>query len=211
MKKSASIEISGHLHDGVAAPSEPPSLAADLKLMQLATEGDRRAKRVVGQRVVRRVHRLAAMLLHGDGGAEDAAQHALVAIFESTGSFRGEAPLERWADRVAARAILADAQRRRRRWRLWADVSLDQILGREPDTTAGESVPRPLLAYLHRLAPAKRQVLVLRHVLDYSIEEIAALVDASPNTVKDRLVTGRRQVRKWIDRDRRIGVKGGEA
>jgi DNA-directed RNA polymerase specialized sigma24 family protein len=43
--------------------------------------------------------------------------------------------------------------------------------------------------------------LVLRHVLGYSVEEIAELTEVSPNTVKDRLVQAREQVRKTLRRE----------
>jgi RNA polymerase sigma-70 factor (ECF subfamily) len=47
-------------------------------------------------------------------------------------------------------------------------------------------------------------VLVLRHVLEYSIEEIASITESSPNTVKDRLLQARRQIRQGIRRDTAI-------
>ena len=62
-------------------------------------------------------------------------------------------------------------------------------------------VPRPILDYLAELPETRRVALVLRHVMDYSIEEIAELTGVSPNTVKDRLLHAREQVRRNIRRE----------
>jgi DNA-directed RNA polymerase specialized sigma24 family protein len=39
-------------------------------------------------------------------------------------------------------------------------------------------------------------------MMDFSIDEIAELTEVSPNTVKDRLLHARQQLRKLIRRDR---------
>jgi RNA polymerase sigma-70 factor (ECF subfamily) len=62
-------------------------------------------------------------------------------------------------------------------------------------------IPRPLVEYLAELPEARRVTLVLRHVMDYSIEEIAELTSTSQNTVKDRLLHARAQMRRLIRRD----------
>jgi RNA polymerase sigma-70 factor (ECF subfamily) len=61
--------------------------------------------------------------------------------------------------------------------------------------------PRPLVEYLAELPETRRVALVLRHVMGYSIEEIAELTEVSPNTVKDRLLRAREQVRKTLRRE----------
>jgi RNA polymerase sigma-70 factor (ECF subfamily) len=54
-------------------------------------------------------------------------------------------------------------------------------------------------------------VLVLRHMLDYSIDDIAELTEVSPNTVKDRLLHAREQLRRLVRRDRMIDQSRGNA
>ncbi len=63
---------------------------------------------------------------------------------------------------------------------------------------AAPDVGRDLRDCLARLPEAERLVLVLRHALDRSIEEIAELTEASASTVLDRLLHARRQMRSWI-------------
>src|SRR5690606_27390437 len=77
------------------------------------------------------------------------------------------------------------------------------VEGRAP---AAHAVPRPIVDYLAELPETRRVALVLRHVMGYSIDEIAELTGVSPNTVKDRLLQGREQLRKNIRREIAIGV-----
>jgi RNA polymerase sigma-70 factor (ECF subfamily) len=82
------------------------------------------------------------------------------------------------------------------------DASIDpEELSAELMTPAGHGVPRALVEYLAELPETRRVALVLRHVLGYTVEEIAGLTEASPNTVKDRLLQAREQVRKILRRE----------
>lgn len=74
-------------------------------------------------------------------------------------------------------------------------------LSTEVTAPAGHGVPRALVEYLAELPETRRVALVLRHVLGYSVEEIAELTEVSPNTVKDRLLQAREQVRKTLRRE----------
>jgi len=65
----------------------------------------------------------------------------------------------------------------------------------------GQSDRIGLDAVLARLSPLRREALVLRHALEFSVEEIAELTGAPPGTVKDRLVAGRKQLRRMLERD----------
>jgi DNA-directed RNA polymerase specialized sigma24 family protein len=58
-------------------------------------------------------------------------------------------------------------------------------------------------------------VLILRHGLEYSVEEIAEMFGISPNTVKDRLLRGRSALRRELGSDepeppRRLGLAADE-
>lgn len=186
-----------------------PDRREDVRLMHLASSGDRHAQRMVANRLVRRVHRLARSILRGAADAEDAAQHALMEILRSAGTYRGEASIERWADRITARTVIRIARDRRSKQALLHDGVDPEAVGKDLLSDIRERVPRPVEEYLGRLSHAKREVLVLKHALGYSVDEIAKLVNISPNTVKDRLLSARRDVRRWIARDRNIGVGRG--
>ena len=70
-----------------------------------------------------------------------------------------------------------------------------------PPVELASEIPKHIRDYLDALPEALRNTLVLRHVLDYTVPEIAELLDASPNTIKDRLSRARGELRRMIRRD----------
>jgi RNA polymerase sigma-70 factor (ECF subfamily) len=148
-------------------------------------------------------------LLRDAHDADDATQIALCEILKAASGFRGDGALEGWADRIAVRTILRIARERRVR-----SLRFDAV---EPDALADPSgatrslrdeLPRELRAYLDELPETRRTTLVLRHALGYSVQEVAELTGVSPNTVKDRLLAAREQVRRLIRRDAVVGRSG---
>lgn len=180
----------------VAADNEK---SARLELVSLAGSGDAVAQEHLVALLRRRIRSVSLAILGHPEDAEDATQCILLEILSSAPNFRGGS-LNAWADRIAVRVAVRHARRRRVR----SAVELDEerhgpVL--ETNARATQSVPRPVLEYLAELPEARRTVLVLRHVLEYSIDEIAEATDTSPHTVKDRLYHARKQVRQAIRRD----------
>jgi RNA polymerase sigma-70 factor (ECF subfamily) len=185
---------------------EPARKIDDVQLMARVAAGDAVARRALFDRFVRRIRGIATAILAIAADIDDAVQSIVIEVLGSADSFRGE-NLPAWMDRIAVRTAMRYARDRRLR--------LVRNAGEEPlydlpaaDTGAarfGEELPRPLSEYLEQLAPERRTTLVLRHVMDYSIAEIAATMEVSPNTVKDRLLAAREQVRRAIRRDVAVG------
>ena len=71
--------------------------------------------------------------------------------------------------------------------------------GSEAHTSLND--PSRLQAALSRLSYERREALILRHGLGYGVDEIAELTAAPPGTVKDRLVAGKKQLRRWLHRE----------
>jgi RNA polymerase sigma-70 factor (ECF subfamily) len=149
-----------------------------------------------------RVRKLAASVLRNAEDAEDAAQLALFEITRAAASFRGDSCLETWADRIALRtAIRVARQRRLASVRTASDVEPDELQAPSSHQELREGLPQSIRVYLDQLPEARRTALVLRHVMGYSIEEIAELTETSVNTVKDRLLSAREQVRRMVRRE----------
>jgi RNA polymerase sigma-70 factor, ECF subfamily len=150
-------------------------------------------------RLQRRVRSVARAVLRDQSDAEDAAQDALLLIVASAGSYRGESSVETWAGHVAFRSVLRARRRARlRRRMLCSEEACEQTAHSDQ---AGELLARHLGEYLGALEEERGQVLVLRHVLDYSIDEIASITGAPRNTVKDRLRRARDELRRMVKRD----------
>ena len=168
--------------------------ADDVELMGRVARGDADAQRQVVRRLLRRVESLCRAVLRGREEALDARQLSIVEILRSAHSFRGSSSLERWADRITVRTTLRAAASERRAQRAPVDF--------ERDTThpTSESV---LLArqYLDGISERQRMVVVMRHSLEYSIEEIAEMTGISQNAVKDRLLRARAIMRRMSRRE----------
>jgi len=170
-----------------------------------AAQGDPHAQRALVERIDRRTRAIALAILGNHADAEDAAQNTLLEVLGAAAAYRGGSFLA-WADRIAVRTAMRFARKRRlREARHDSDAPLEQ-LAVEGHSPASHDVPRPIVDYLAELPETRRVALVLRHVMGYSIDEIAELTGVSPNTVKDRLLQGREQLRKHIRREIAIGV-----
>jgi RNA polymerase sigma-70 factor (ECF subfamily) len=152
-----------------------------------------------------RISTIARALLRHSADADDATQASLLEILHAAESFRGEGSFEGWADRIAVRTTLRLARQRRVRGLRVDEAEPDAIPADPPEPSMREELPRELGEYLAELPEIRRTALVLRHALGYSIEEIAELTAVSPNTVKDRLLAAREQVRKHVRRDLATG------
>lgn len=149
-----------------------------------------------------RVLRLVAGFLRDPADAEDASQVALLEILRAIPSFRGESKLETWADRIAVRTAIRMARSRRlASVRNQGELDPDDLPAPSFEPSACDALPRSLRAYLDALPEARRTALVLRHALGYSVLEIAELTGVSVNTVKDRLLAARHEVRRMVRRE----------
>ncbi len=192
----------GSLYDGVlAAMSEPnPEEYDKVRLVSLAAEGDLAAQEHLVALLRRRVRTIALAVLGHPEDADDATQNALLEILRSTSNYRGGS-LTAWADRIAVRTAARQARKRRVRAAKEIEMVEGTLASTAPRAPLEHSIPRPLLEYLAELPETRRTVLVLRHVLEYSIAEIAEMTESSPNTVKDRLLAARAQIRKTVRRE----------
>ena len=168
------------------------------QLVSLAGAGDPVAQEHLIALLRRRVRTISIAILGHVEDAEDAVQCTLLEILKSAPTYRGDS-LYAWTDRIAVRTAARHARQRRvRAARVDAEASVEGVAARQPALHREHSIPRPVLEYLAELPEARRTALVMRHVLEYSVDEIAELTETSPNTVKDRLLQARRQVRKRI-------------
>ncbi|MEX1368957.1 MAG: RNA polymerase sigma factor [Nannocystaceae bacterium] len=192
----------------VVSAGEPVSL--ELETVRRAAEGDAQAQAWLARRVVGRVRRVARALSRNAADADDAAQLSLMEVLRSAHSYRGEASLDAWVGRIAARTTVRHLARERRK----ADPVVAQPLAlAAPIAPDGlrETLPRDLRDYLDQLPQPQRQAIVLHHALGCSLDEVAEMAQVSRNTIKGRLRLGLATLRKLVRRDRQIGIHGGGA
>jgi RNA polymerase sigma-70 factor (ECF subfamily) len=170
--------------------------AADVCLMTLVAANDAAAARTLDVRLRGRSLRIARSLLRHEADANDASQIGLLEVFRAASSYRGDSSLEHWADRIVVRASLRSLAKRR----AWFGALDDEAL---PDELANPETagPEGLLEQLEYLSPPLRTALILKYGFEYSVEEIAELTETPVNTVKDRLLRGKRALRRVVRRE----------
>ncbi|MER5889169.1 SigE family RNA polymerase sigma factor [Streptomyces sp. NPDC001941] len=124
--------------------------------------------------------------LTGDHGeAQDVVQEAFVRAWDRRASFLADQAPEAWIRTVAMRLAVS----RWRRARRWLDLVRHQA---PPDGVPGPGPEHTVLVEaLRRLPEAQRQAVVLHHLCDLSVEQIAVETGAPAGTVKARLSRGR--------------------
>lgn len=213
MKNSWPLERAAITGEASPPVTVPPEIAirdefrSDLELMARVARDETRAREQLAARLCERVYRIERGLLGSAHDADDATQDALLEILRAAGSYRGEAPIERWADRIAVRTGLR-FRRRTRRHRNVPDLDPDALPQLVVVEAAQEVLPRPVLAYLDALPERERKVLFLRHGLGLSAQEIAEMTQTALSTTKYRISAALTRVRKAIRRDVRFGWKG---
>ncbi|MBL7255651.1 sigma-70 family RNA polymerase sigma factor [Paractinoplanes lichenicola] len=159
-----------------------------------ADESVRQAYEAYYRRLVTQVYGLVGDLAE----AEDAVHEAFARVLASPRSFLQADDAERWL-RVAALNVARS--RYRRRW-LFDKLVRSGRVEVAPAAVPGMSGDRvALLAALRRLAPPTREVVVLHHLADLSVAEVAETLGVPVGTVKARLARGRATLARYLTDD----------
>jgi RNA polymerase sigma-70 factor (ECF subfamily) len=153
----------------------------------------------------RELQAVAYLILRDRGEAEDVVIETLLTAFERGGDIRDERALRAWLLRVATNHALGRRRKTARLVRL--DLSAEAA---GPGDLASESSTRvALLDGIDRLPAQIRAALILRYYADLPVEEVAAALGKSPNTIKAQLQTALDRLRVHLGEP--VGAGLGEA
>jgi RNA polymerase sigma-70 factor (ECF subfamily) len=185
--------------------------SADDVLVRRARAGDGAAFGTLVDTRIDRCYRLAWSILSNDADAADATQDALLAAWRQLPRLRDAAAFDGWLNRIVANSALM-ARRHRVRLR---EVSVAPI---HPDDMPQEPEPPPDLRArtvfddvvdndaigrgFDRLRPQDRMILVLHHVEERPVAEIARSLGIPVGTVKSRLHAARGALEKAMEDER---------
>ena len=185
--------------------------SADDALVRRARTGDAAAFGVLVDTRIDRCYRLAWSILSNDADAADATQDALLAAWRQLPRLRDAAAFDGWLNRIVANTALM-ARRHRLRLR---EVSVTPI---HPGDMPHEPEPPPDLRArtafddvvdndaigrgFDRLRPQDRMILVLHHVEERPVAEIARSLGIPVGTVKSRLHAARGALEKAMEAER---------
>jgi RNA polymerase sigma-70 factor (ECF subfamily) len=157
----------------------------------------------------RSVYKMALAFMKNESDAEDTAQEAFLKAFRKLADFRGQAKFSTWLISIT----LNEARGRLRRQSTVPMESLDQTpeegghispaLLRDWREVPSEALERKeiraiLIEAIGNLSPLYREVLLLRDVEEFSIEETATALTITPGTVKVRLHRARMMMQKEL-------------
>jgi RNA polymerase sigma-70 factor (ECF subfamily) len=124
--------------------------------------------------------------------AQDAVQEAFARAWARRGTIDRNGSPEAWV-RVTAWRIAAS------RWRRTRAAARLMMLTARPESTAGPGPDRVAFVDALRRVPAEqRRALVLYHLCDLTVDQIAAETGVRPGTVKARLARGRAALTPYL-------------
>jgi len=176
----------------------------ELNLVRRAAEGDMDSQAELVQLLMPRVRKISRVFFRETADADDVSQLSLLAILKSLPSFRGESSFAYWAKRITVRTTMRYLERERRKQRPLVGLEVELLQGVDLESSQ-ERLPRDLREYLEELPKAQRDAMVLHHALGYSIRELSALINVSPNTVKGRLRLGAASLRRRMRQEIALG------
>jgi RNA polymerase sigma-70 factor (ECF subfamily) len=137
----------------------------------------------------------------GAQGAGDVLQDTFLQICRNLRSLREPRFYRAWTYRISTRAAFAFLRRKH----LWEDRNDDRIevddLSVSHDEDAAILVVE-LHSFLDQVSPASRAVLDLHYLEDFTIQEVAAILQLNTGTVKSRLAYGLKTLRSATERKR---------
>ena len=136
-----------------------------------------------------KLYRVSLAIMGSDADSKDATQEALCRAWLCHDKLRDEAKFEGWLMRILVNECKALMRKHKRR------QSLLPALEPAPDTADVDWAVREAL---FQLEDRLRLPVMLHYVEGYGVEEIAAMLDARPGTVKSWLYQGRAKLRDLL-------------
>ena len=176
----------------------------DAELTARARDGDVGAYEELVTRYQGIALRVAWLVVHNRGDAEDAVQDAFVKAYYALPRFRPGAPFRPWILRIVANEARNRGRSGRRReglvLRAAAIGTRDPVRSPEVEVITREDA-ESLTAALNRLPERDRLVVAYRYLLEMSEAETAAALDVRPGTVKSRLSRALARLRTELSDD----------
>lgn len=180
--------------------------ATDQYLIERVLGGETDAYGTLVHRWERHIYGLTLRMLGHTEDARDATQETFISAYTNLKNFRGDAKFSSWLYRIALNVCHSRLRRRSRR----PDASLEQQyedVGFEPaddSVTADEQLLADQVSNHVRKALAAipadmRQVVIMKEYQDLKFHEIAEILDIPVSTVKTRMYTGLRELRKRLE------------
>ena len=144
-----------------------------------------------------RMHRYCARMTGSALDGEDVMQEAIFEAYLKLGSFDASRPLGPWLFRIAHNRCIDFLRRRQAQREAEAEAGAPALV--HPSEAMGRAIDRAIERLVIALPPKERACVLLKDVFDYSLEEIADLVESTTGGVKAALNRGRGKLATLTD------------
>jgi RNA polymerase sigma-70 factor (ECF subfamily) len=180
---------------------ESYKLAGDDELVKASIGGDKLAFGEIVNRYRKMVARTVKGMLGDSVYSEDIGQEVFINLFNSLSSFRGEAKLSTYIQRIAVNLTLNEIKRRKRFFSMFSHKENDEMIEyeiadpeNEEKREAREIVDKALMS----LNPKFRIIVAMRLLQGYSTKETAEILDLPLGTVLSRLSRAQEQLKEKL-------------
>ena len=173
--------------------------SSDSEIIAQAQAGDLRAFEILYRKHERQVYRTALAILGNSQAAEEVLQDCFLRAYQHLHQLNGEPSVGPWLHRVAVNLCYS---RLRRNYLAQLTVSLEG-LNEHPlpshspspeESTQHNEIQATIQSGIAALSFKHRSVIVLYYLQEFSLEEIAYILDCPVGTVKSRLHHARKEL-----------------
>ncbi len=172
------------------------------ELVERARHGDVDAFSALTVGATPKLYSAARLILRDDELASDAVQDALLQAWIDLPQLRDVERFDAWLRRVLVRSCYRAAQRHRTRAVLEIRATLDGLTS-APDAQRATAVRDQLERGFARLSTEQRTLLVLRHYVGLSLQEVADTVGVPLGTAQSRIHRATQAMRAALEADDR--------
>lgn len=183
------------------------SLSEDGRLISQIRQGNILALKTLYEKYKGQVYRTALAVTRDREAAEDILQDCFLKVYIHIDKLDGSLPLSPWLHRVTVN-LSYNWVKKRHRWLQPLEEVIEQLVA-GPRTLPESALERGELQRVVQKAIASlsfehRVVIVLFYLDGFSLNEIAYILDCPVGTVKSRLHYARLNLRRKLERDRRL-------
>ena len=172
----------------------------DLQLLEAIQQGDDSAYEELITRHKNYAYTIALRILGNREEAEEVAHDAFIKVFASLDQFKKQSKFTTWLFSIVHNLSVSQ-KRKRKKWVAWED-SLNDRLRVEPHLHELEMDERKVFLQeaLMQLQPSDVTLLTLFYLKEFSLDEIAEVIEISSNNLKVKLFRARQRLAKEMTR-----------
>ncbi len=175
--------------------------ADEQQLILHVKEGSHEAFRILVERYMKQAYNIAYGFVENHDDAEDIAQESFVRVYNSIGSFRGDAQFSTWLYRIVMNLSLNRMKRNRTHVTTHVDEhfhAVEALQHGNPSTFHETEAHSHIERALHELPTLQRAVVILRHIDGLSTRQVSNILRCSEGTVKTHLHRGLKKMKKRL-------------